>query len=126
MILTYLFNGEEFDYSLGLSEIQDYVESLSSDEAVDLVKESFYVLDKDTQHDILRAADEPNFACPNFAQWVEDDLSFCVSEIIMEPDALYRLEDELHDFYEDDAYNRFTDSQMDDYESRGLKPSDFY
>lgn len=126
MTLTYLFNGDEYEFDIGYGEVLDYVESMTPDEAFELVEEGFYMLDKERQHEILKVAEETNFACPDFAKWIEDDISFCVDEIIMEPDNLYRLEDELHDFYEDTAFNQYQDSTMDSYEYNGHTQSDFY
>ena len=126
MTLTYMFNGEEFEFDITYSKVVDYVESLSAEEAIELVKDCFYELEKDIQHEILNEVEEPNFACPDFGKWIADDVGFCVDEIIMEPDNLYRLEDELHDFYEDEAYNNYKDSTMNPYEEIGMNPSDFF
>ena len=130
MTRTYKFDSEDdygFEKDINQKDIKEYFESLTEEEKEEAIKAAFNSCDKETQHEILAEMQEPNFACPDFSRWLEEDIDFCV-DIFTECEDLF--EDELHDFFEDAAYkewsyeSRYADSS-DDYEQRGLNRSIF-
>lgn len=133
MTLTYRFDPDDyngFEKDLTQSDIEEYLQTLPTEEVVGLVKDSFNLYTKEDQHQILADVNEPNFACPNFERWVADEWDLCV-ELVMEAETLYRMEDELHDYFEDAAYKEWTYEQEhkdpdDEYAQRGLSRADFY
>ena len=129
MTLWYDFEGKEFEYDAKYSEIEDYLMSLPNEELQDPFAEAFYQLPKEEQISLLQERNEPNFACPNFMAWLNDDKEWVISEFLMEPSILALFEDELHDVLEDAAYEQFKDQQAyrrDPYAYNGLNRADFY
>ena len=133
MTLTYRFDSEDyqgFDKDLTQSNIEEYLQTLPVEELAGLVKDSFHLYSKEDQHQILTDVKEPNFACPDFTRWITDEWDLCV-ELVMESETLDRLEDELHDYFEDEArreweYEEAHKDPDDPYLARGLRRSDFY
>lgn len=131
MTLTYKFDPDDdygFEKDLDIKDIKRYFESLTEDEKVDALKTAFESCTKEDQHYLLQQWDEPNFACPDFARWIIEDIDYCV-DIIVEAEDLF--EDELHDFFEDEAYEDWSYEEQykdpsDPYEQRGLRRSDFF
>lgn len=131
MTLTYKFDPEDdygFEKDLSQREVEEYFKSLSADEIVEALKTAFYTLTKDDQHFVLGEMQEPNFACPDFARWIEEDIDYCLDILVEAED---QFEDELHDYYEDKAYKewRYEEAHKDPddpYAQRGLRYSDFY
>jgi 3-methyladenine DNA glycosylase AlkD len=132
ILLTYYFgvNEDEFEYEPDMLDVADYFEkNLSNEEIAKYVKEWFEELPKEDQHDLLKSFEEPNFACPNFLHWVEEDKNWCVTDVLMDESMLELFEDELHDYFEDDAFDMWEDSRQygnDPYSYNGVSPSDFY
>lgn len=129
MTLWYNFDGKEYEYDAKYSEIENYLMSLPNEELQDPLSEAFEALSKDEQFEILIAKGEPNFACPNFMAWLNEDKNWCITEFLMEPSILELFEDELHDEFEDRAYEQFKDGQNylhDPYSYNGLNHADFY
>jgi hypothetical protein len=127
MTLIYYFNGNWFEKDISQSDIEEYIRTLPKREIAELVKDSFYLWTKEEQHDILVDIGEPNFACPDFERWVDDEWELCM-DLIMEVDTLDRLEDELHDYFEYDAmreYENEPEEPSDPYVQRGLSRLDF-
>ena len=128
MTLWYNFNGEEFEYDAKYSEIEDYLMSLPEEELQDPLSEAFNALSKEDQLIILTDKNEPNFACPNFMRWLQEDKKWCISELLMEPSILALFEDELHDQLEDAAYEQYRDQKAyrkDPFAYNGLNRADF-
>ena len=128
MTLWYNFDGEEFEYDANYSEIEDYLMSLPSEGLQDPLAQAFEALPKIEQLDLLHDKHEPNFACPNFIRWIEEDKKWCISELLMEPSILELFEDELHDEFEEKAYEQFKDGKYlrrDPYAYNGLNRADF-
>ena len=129
MTLWYDFDGETFEYDAKYSEIEDYLMSLPNEELQDVFAEAFYKLPKDEQISLLQERGEPNFACPNFMAWLNDDKQWVVSELLMDNESLAHFEDELHDEFEERAYEQFKDGQThrrNPYAYNGVNPDDFY
>lgn len=130
MTLTYKFDPEDyygFEKDISQKDIREYFESLTEEEKTDAIKTAFNSFDKESQHEILEEMQEPNFACPDFSRWIEEDLDFCI-DIFTEAEDLF--EDELHDFFENEAYKEWSYEEshrdpIDDYEQRGLNRSIF-
>jgi hypothetical protein len=79
MTLTYKFDPEDeigFEKDLYQSDIKEYFESLSTEDKVEAVKAAFKSFSKNDQHDILAEFKEPNYACPDFSRWVEEDFDY--------------------------------------------------
>lgn len=131
MTLQYYFGGydgeEPYQKDLEMWEIEDYLKTLPVDELAGLVQEGFELLDKEEQHDILTDMGEPNFACPDYERWVRDEWQFCV-ELITDDSILERLEDELHDFFEDEAGEEYAEqiADADPMKAVGMSQRDFF
>jgi hypothetical protein len=126
MTLVYKFSSEDdygYEKDLSESDIAEYLNSLEKDDLASLVRDVFYLLRKDEQHSILTDLEEPNFACPDFKRWAEEEMDLCI-ELMM--DDIYQLEDEMHDYFEDEAYKEWrSQGSNDPYKEIGMKPSDF-
>lgn len=134
MTLWYNFGGddihedEEFEYDLSYKEIENYLMKLPSEELEDAFKQSFENLPKEEQIRLLAERGEKNFACPNFLQWIEDDKRWVVSEFLMDNEILALFKDELHDEFEEKAYEQYQDVvayRRDPYSYNGLNRRDF-
>ena len=128
MTLWYNFNEDEFEYDLTYTKIENYLLSLPSEELVDAFEQSFEALPKEEQIRLLAERGEKNFECPNFLQWIEDDKQWVVSEFIMDSEILELFRDELHDEFEEEAYQQYSDGvayRRDPYSYNGLNRSDF-
>jgi hypothetical protein len=131
MTLTYKFDPEDyfgFEKDIDQSDIKKYIDSLTEEEKASAIKDAFYSFSKKDQHDILEEINERNFACPDFNRWLEEDPDYCL-DLIVEAD--YLFEDELHDFFENEAYEEWEYEEMhkdpdDPYEVRGLNRADFF
>lgn len=129
MTLWYDFDGEYFEYDVSYNKIEEYLMKLPNEELVDAFKKAFEDLPKEEQLTLLQERNEPNFACPNFLAWINDDKNWVVTEFIMEPSILSLFEDELHDEFEEAAYAQFSDGRSysrDPYSYNGVSPSDFF
>jgi hypothetical protein len=130
MTLTYKFDPEDdygFEKDLSQKDLKEYFESLTTEEKVEAIETAFKSFSKDDQHEILAEMDEPNFACPDFARWIEEDIDYCL-DLFTEAEHLF--EDELHDYFEDEAYKEWSYEEQykdpsDPYEQRGLNRSIF-
>lgn len=128
MTLTYKFDPEDdygFEKDLSQKDIKEYFESLTEDEKIEAIKAAFESFDKEAQHDILGEMKEPNFACPDFSRWVEEDIDYCL-DLFTEAEDLF--EDELHDHFEEKAYAQYQDGESfrrDAYRYNGVSPDDF-
>lgn len=131
MTLWYNFTGDEsedFEYDLSYTEIEKYLMNLPNEELVDAFKQSFESLPKTEQIRLLAERGERNFACPDFLKWIEDDKYWVVTEFIMDNEILELFEDELHDEFEEKAYEKYQDEQSfkkDPYAYNGLNRADF-
>ena len=128
MTLDYYFDGEWFEKDLRWYDIKNYFKSMDEKEFAELVEKAFYMWPKDEQNELLTDMDEPNFACPDFERWVRVDWDLCYT-IVTEAEILEELEDELHDYFEDEARAEYEDMKLeptDPYEQRGLSRADFY
>jgi TRAP-type C4-dicarboxylate transport system substrate-binding protein len=129
MTFTYYFDNDEwgFDYEPHYSDIQYYLDNNLTDvEIAKYVKEWFEGLPEADQKEILSSFEETE---PNYMQWVKDDRSWCISEVLMDESMLEYFEDELKEFFEEDAYEMFKDAELyrkDPYGYNGVSPSDFY
>ena len=130
--LTYYFGRyeDEFEYEPDLIDVKDYFEkNLSNEEIAQYVQEWFEDLPKEDQHDILESFEEPNYACPNFLRWVEEDKDWCITEVLMDESMIELFEDELHDYFEEEAGEQWEDAEAyrrDPYAYNGVKQSDFF
>lgn len=130
MTLRYYFGGgysEPFEKDLDLWEIEEYLKTLPTDELVVLVQDGFELLDKSEQHDILTDMKEQNFACPDYEKWLKDDWNFCV-ELITDDSILERLEDELREYFEDEAMAEYEEQEAggDPMSDVGMSQRDFF
>ena len=127
MTLRYDFDGELFEKDLDMWQIEEYLSTLHPQELVELVQEGFELLSKDEQHEILTDMGEPNFACPDYDRWLTDEWQFCV-ELITDDSILERLEDELHDYFEDEAMKEHQEQVADGDPMRavGMSQRDFF
>lgn len=124
-----IHEGEDFEYDLSYSDIEGYFMSLPNEELQDAFSEAFYKLPKEEQISLLQDRGEPNFACPNFMAWLNDDKRWVISEFLMDNEILELFEDELHDEFEDEAYEQYKDRleyRRDPYSYNGVRRSDFY
>lgn len=130
MTLRYYFGdeySEPFEKDLDLWEIEEYLKTLPTDELVDLVQDGFELLDKSEQHDILTDMEEQNFACPDYERWIKDDWDFCV-ELITDDSILSRMEDELREYFEDEAMAEYEEQEAegDPMSAVGMSQRDFF
>ena len=111
---------------MDLWEIEEYLKTLPTDELVDLVQDGFELLDKSEQHDILTDMEEQNFACPDYERWIKDDWNFCV-ELITDDSILERMEDELREYFEDEAMAEYEEQEAegDPMSAVGMSQKDF-
>ena len=127
MTLEYEFGSRQgtFEYDLDYSEIMNYFQSLTDSDLVELMMGAWDKMSKDEQLNILYEMNSPQG--PQFDQWVEDDREWCIETFAY--DHLEDYEDELHDYYEDKAYEDYIDcggKPSDPYDDIGMSPSDFY
>lgn len=126
MTLTYKFDPEDFDgfeKDLSLSDVKEYFKSLSTEEQIKAIE---YCLDNMKPDDKKFIKDQ--FDTEEIASWLEEDFDYC-ADIFTECEDLF--EDELHDFFEDEAYKEWRYEEehkdpIDPYAQRGLRYSDFY
>ena len=126
MTLEYEFgNGPGvFEYDLDYSEIMGYFQKLDDEDLVELMEGAWKKLSEDEKLDILHEMNSPRG--PQFDQWVEDDREWCIETFAY--DHLEDYEDELKEFYEDKAYDKYIDNggePYDEYKAIGMSPSDF-
>ena len=131
MTLWYDFDDEgyEFEYDASYEDIEGYLMSLPNEELQDPLAQAFEALPKKDQIEVLEHMEEPNFACPNFMRWLNEEKEWCISEFLMERDILELFKDELNDEFEEEAYEQYRDGKAfrrDPYAYNGLRQSDFY
>ena len=131
MTLWYNFGSDdydEFEYDVSLSQLRNFFMSLPNEELVDAFKQAFEALPKEEQIRLLAERGEKNFACPNFLQWIEDDKEWVISEFLMDNEILELFKDDLHDEFEESAYEQYSDKaayKRDPYYYNGLNRRDF-
>ena len=129
MTFTYYFDNDDhgFDYDPYYGDIQYYLDNnLTDAEIAKYVEEWFGGLSESDQEELLNSFGE---ITPNFMQWVKDDRSWCVSEVLMDDSMIENFEDELKEYFEEDAYEMFKEAELysrDPYGYNGVSPSDFY
>lgn len=132
MTLWYNFGSDdydEFEYDVSLSQLRNFFMSLPSEELVDAFQQAFEALPKEDQYAILDERGEKNFACPNYLAWIDDDKEWVISEFLLNNDILELFEDDLHDYFEEEAAEQWRDAEeyrKDPYAYNGVKRSDFY
>lgn len=126
MILKYYFNEEEYEYDLNSSQIKEYFKAQPNRILKRYLEEAFDNMTKKEQAEIItELSDDPitlmkrregyNITyIPNFEQLLDDDEDWCIETFLF--DNLDQYEDELKQWYEDEA--REEASQGSDREER--------
>lgn len=120
MTLRYYFDDEEFEYDLDYGEISDYFEQLPDNQLIEYLEEEYANLSEkdktellnelldDPKRNLIKKMDGTNPVFePNFKNLIEDDKYWCIEYFIY--DNLDVYEDELKDYFEDDAYDSYKD-----------------
>ena len=106
MTLTYKFTPEDewgFEKDLYRSEIEDYFKQLNHEEKVDALKTAFNSFSNKDKEEIAGEMGD-TILNPEFDRWVKEDFDYCL-DLIMED--TYLFEDELHDYFEQEAYDEW-------------------
>lgn len=132
MTLRYYFNDEEFEYELEYSEIYDYFNGVPNEELIKYLEQEFDNMSKKEQAEIITdLSDDPITLIkrkegtsityvPNFKQLIDDDKSWCIDTFLY--DNLDQYEDELKQYFEDDAYEAYKEES--DYSERSREYRD--
>ena len=131
------YSEEEFDYSLDIDEIKEFIEATSDEDIVNASKKAYDNLTAEEKEELLEEFKETGFTViqngklsPDWKKLVEDDRGWLITELILyDNEAVEYFEDDMKDSFQKRATNSYKDSralQHDPYSYYGLNPADYY
>lgn len=118
MDLIYYFDQDEYtskayEYNIDFKEIENYFNSKDDTDLINDLEEIFLHLKEKDQKEYIKLSEEPPIEkydkqIVNFEKLLQDDRYWCVEMFSNEEDITKLLfEDELKDYFEDEAYKQF-------------------
>lgn len=129
MELTYTFEGKkhpvEYEYEISTYELEEFLEDeIGLDRLVDNAKSTFSDMEDEKKQSIIDSLkDDDDFYDNNGINWpvlIDNDISWCIDEGLID---LSLFEDELYDYFKQDAKEAWIDTTADESPFGGYVPS---